>query len=241
MENSESIPVLPEDDMPQPIQKNAKLFKFILYTSKVEIKFNSLVRLLYYSSILEISLWIIGFLLFIVSPSEMYLVWLLIIHVGKGIFGIILLSSFPKTFDIMEGVAQDPNFAEDKIVDMIKKEINSSFLTQWEMNKTRFFTYVILTLCCCVIDVIIFIVQVAKWGNDEWILNQTCMLLTIVIFLLGDVVYFLWFFTLQFSLPDDIVGPIKKALFGSVKDIRNFFSLKAGQKNNQERNVEVRA
>ena len=51
-----------------PIQKNGKLFKFILYTTKVEIKFNSLIRLIYNTSILEIALWILGFTLFIASP-----------------------------------------------------------------------------------------------------------------------------------------------------------------------------
>jgi len=40
----------------EPIQKDGKLFKFILYTTKVEIKFNSLIKLIYNTSIMEIAL-----------------------------------------------------------------------------------------------------------------------------------------------------------------------------------------
>ena len=81
----------------QPIQKDGKLFKFILYTTKVEIKFNSLIRLIYNTSILEIALWVLGFTLFVASPKDMYLIWILIVHIAKGILGMILLRRMPKS------------------------------------------------------------------------------------------------------------------------------------------------
>ena len=48
---------------------------------------------------------------------------------------------------------------------------------------------------------------------------QTCMLFTILIFIITDVIYFLWFFTLQFTFPPEIMNPIKKAIFGSLGDL----------------------
>ena len=122
----------------QPIQKDGKLFKFILYTTKVEIKFNSLIRLIYNTSIFEISLWVLGFFLFIASPKDMYLIWFLVVHIGKGVIGIILLNKMPKTYEIMENVAKNPNFDEDKIIDLIKKEIKETFILKWEENKCLF-------------------------------------------------------------------------------------------------------
>ena len=47
-----------------PIQKNTKLFKFILYTTKIEVKFNSIVKFVYNISILEIAIWIAGLFIF---------------------------------------------------------------------------------------------------------------------------------------------------------------------------------
>ena len=203
----------------QPIQKDGKLFKFILYTTKVEIKFNSLIRLIYNTSIFEIALWIIGFLLFVASPKDMYLIWILIVHIGKGVIGIILLNKMPKTYEIMENVAKNPNFDESKIIELIEKEIKDFFLIKWEENKNKFFIYLISTIVCLVIDLIIFIAQVSAFGKNEWLLMQTCMLFTILIFIITDVIYFLWFFTLQFTFPPEIMNPIKKAIFGSIGDL----------------------
>ena len=203
----------------QPIQKDGKLFKFILYTTKTEIKFNSLIRLIYNTSIFEIALWIVGFLLFVASPKDMYLIWILIVHIAKGTIGIILLNKMPKTYEIMENVAKNPNFDENKIIELIEKEIKDFFLIKWEENKNKFFIYLISTIVCLSIDLIIFIAQVAAFGKDEWLLMQTCMLFTILIFIITDVIYFLWFFTLQFTFPPEIMNPIKKAIFGSIGDL----------------------
>ncbi len=210
----------------QPIQKDGKLFKFILYTTKVEIKFNSLIRLIYNTSIFEISLWIVGFLLFVASPKDMYLIWILIIHIAKGVIGIILLNKMPKTYEIMENVAKNPNFDENKIIELIEKEIKDFFMIKWEENKNKFFIYLISTIVCLVIDLIIFIAQVSAFGKDEWLLMQTCMLFTILIFIITDVIYFLWFFTLQFTFPPEIMIPIKKAIFGSISDLSSLVKQK---------------
>ena len=203
----------------QPIQKDGKLFKFILYTTKVEIKFNSLIRLIYNTSILEIALWVLGFTLFVASPKDMYLIWILIVHIAKGILGMTLLKRMPKTYEILENVAQNPNFDESKIIDLIEMEIKDSFINKWQQNKNLFFFYLLSNYVNLVIDVIIFIAQIVAFGKDEWLLMQTCMIMTILIFIIIDVIYFLWFFTLQFTFPPEIMNPVKKAISGSIEDL----------------------
>ena len=203
----------------QPIQKDGKLFKFILYTTKVEIKFNSLIRLIYNTSILEIALWVLGFTLFVASPKDMYLIWILIVHIAKGILGMTLLKRMPKTYEILENVAQNPNFDESKIIDLIEMEIKDSFINKWQQNKNLFFFYLLSNYVNLAIDVIIFIAQIVAFGKDEWLLMQTCMIMTILIFIIIDVIYFLWFFTLQFTFPPEIMNPVKKAISGSIEDL----------------------
>ena len=205
----------------EPIQKDGRLFKFILYTTKIEIKFNSLIRLIFNTSISEISLWILGFLLFIASPKDMYLIFFLIVHVGKGVVGLILLNKMPKTFEILEKVAGNPNFDEKKIIDLLKKEMNDTFMTKWEENKRMFLIYLVGNILCLVIDLIIFITQICSFGKEEWLLMQTCMLFTILAFIISDVIYFLWVLTLNFTFPPEIFNPIKKAIFGRMDDLNN--------------------
>ena len=216
----------------EPIQKDGKLFKFILYTTKVEIKFNSLIRLIYNTSIFEMAMWVLGFLLFIASPKDMYLIWFLVVHIAKGAIGLILLNKMPKTYEILENVAKNPNFDESKIIELIEKEIKDFFIIKWGESKNKFFLYLVSTIACLVIDLIIFIAQVSAFGKDEWLLMQTCMLFTILVFIITDVIYFLWFFTLQFTFPPEIMNPIKKAIFGSIGDLSTLVKQRIGLSRN---------
>jgi hypothetical protein len=216
----------------EPIQKDGKLFKFILYTTKVEIKFNSLIRLIFNTSIFEMAMWVLGFLLFIASPKDMYLVWFLIVHVAKGAIGLILLNKMPKTYEILENVAKNPNFEESKIIELIEKEIKDFFIIKWGENRNKFFLYLVSTITCLVIDLVIFIAQVSAFGKEEWLLMQTCMLFTILVFIITDVIYFLWFFTLQFTFPPEIMNPIKKAIFGSIEDLSTLVKQRIGLSRN---------
>ena len=216
----------------EPIQKDGKLFKFILYTTKVEIKFNSLIRLIYNTSIFEMAMWVLGFLLFIASPKDMYLIWFLVVHIAKGAIGLILLNNMPKTYEILENVAKNPNFEESKIIELIEKEIKDFFIIKWGESRNKFFLYLVSTIACLVIDLIIFIAQVSAFGKDEWLLMQTCMLFTILVFIITDVIYFLWFFTLQFTFPPEIMNPIKKAIFGSIGDLSNLVKQRIGLSRN---------
>ena len=223
----------------QPIQKDGKLFKFILYTTKVEIKFNSLIRLIYNTSILEIALWVLGFTLFVASPKDMYLIWILIVHIAKGILGMILLKRMPKTYEILENVAQNPNFDESKIIDLIEMEIKDSFINKWQQNKNLFFFYLLSNYVNLAIDVIIFIAQIVAFGKDEWLLMQTCMMMTILIFIIIDVIYFLWFFTLQFTFPPEIMNPVKKAISGSIEDLTKLVKEKIKWKSSNNINNDI--
>ncbi len=166
-----------------PIQKNSRLFKFILYTSKIEIKSNSLIKMIYSTSLFEIALWLVGLLLFISSPGNMYLILVLCVHPFKGILGLFILGSMPKTFEIIENLAKNPNFEEDKILDMITSQIRETFLERWTQNKNKLLWYLISTIFCLVVDFVIFIVQICMFGNDDWFLMQTSLLFIIIVFI----------------------------------------------------------
>lgn len=166
-----------------PIQKNSRLFKFILYTSKVEIKSNSLMKMIYSTSLFELALWVVGLLLFITSPSNMYLIWVLIIHLVKAILGLILLNAMPKTYEIIENLARNPNFEEEKIMELITAQVRETFMERWTQNKNKLLWYLIANIFCLIVDIVIFIVQVVIFGRDEWFLMQTSLLFIIIVFI----------------------------------------------------------
>ena len=114
-----------------PIQKNTKLFKFILYTTKIEVKFNSIVKFIYNISILEIAIWIAGLFIFFSKHSDLFLIWFLIVHIPKGALGLCLLNVMPKTYKIMENVATNPEYDEKIITEQINNQIKGIFITRF--------------------------------------------------------------------------------------------------------------
>ena len=103
---------------------------------------------------------------------------------------------------------------------MIQAQIKETFIKKWTEKKKYFFLYLVFTIVCVIIDFIILIIQLAVFKSNSWNLMNTCMIFVILVFIISDVVYFLWFFTLEFSLPAEIIDPIKKALFGTVTDLK---------------------
>ena len=68
---------------------------------------------------------------------------------------------------------------------------------------------------------------------------QTCMIFTILIFIITDIIYFLWYITLQFSFPPEIMNPIKKAISGSAMELKELLANKIGfLKRQQSNNIE---
>jgi hypothetical protein len=167
----------------KPIHKNANLLKFILYTTKFEIKSNSLIKMIFTTSLFEFFLWFVGFLLFISSPSTMYLIMVLIIHPVKAIAGFILLNNIPKTYEIIENASKNPNFKEDEIIDLIKDQIKEMFVQRWTDKKKSLLVYFLITILALIFDVIIFIVQIIIFGNIKLLLMESTMMLIILIFL----------------------------------------------------------
>ena len=206
----------------QPIQKNTKLFKYILYTSKVEIKSNSFIKMVYTTSVLEIALWLVGLLLFISNPRNFYAIWILLIHLTKGILGLILLNHLPKTFEIIDALYKKENLDEEKIIETIDIIIKETFFERWTQNKTKLLIYFIMTILCLLSDCVIFFVQLFLFGNPNYLM-QVIILFLILIFFISDVIYLLWFITLRFSFPNDMVAPINSAILGSILDLKEMF------------------
>ena len=190
------------------------------------LNYKHLIRLIYNTSLYELFSWVITFCLFLTSPKDMYYTWILTVHILKAVLGLILLNKMPKTFEIIENIAKNPNFSEDKIIDLIKKEIKETFLIKWGENKGKFLAYLIITIICFAIDFILCITQIIEFGKNEWLLRQACMLFFLFIFITMDVIYFIWFFTLQFSLPEDIISSVRKAIIGSIDDLKIYVNNK---------------
>lgn len=182
-----------EDEF-RPIQRNEKLFKFILNSTKIEMKENSLINMIYLISISEIGLWVICLLLFFYSPASFFLSWVLTIHLAKGIFGLIVLHYMPKTYEVIEKISAQPDFDENTIVDVIYFELKTFYTRLWTENKIKMFTYFILTIIAMAIDISCLIYHIVKSKNN--VPEYMSLMILIEIILLGNNCFYLNLITL---------------------------------------------
>lgn len=170
-----------------PIQQKSTIFKFLLYTTKVEIKANSLIKMIYHSSLYETGIWFVGFLIFLTNPSQLFYIWFLVLHVPRSYLGLLLLKYMPKTYEIIENLSKHQEFDEDKLVSILETQIRDSFIARWADNKLKFYFYLLSTIICTTIDLIMLIVMVVIFGNDRYILMEICLLF-VTIPLLGNII-----------------------------------------------------
>jgi len=164
-------------------------------------------------------LWFICLVLFIFSPQSFFLTWALTIHLAKGTFGLIVLYYLPKTYEVIERVANKSDVDENKISDEITSELRNYFMQRWEENKCKLLTFFILNILSLIMDLVVFFYHV--FANRDIAGKEYMMIMVLIsfIYIVIDCVYFLWLVTLRFTLPAFITNPMKSAMLGMMSEM----------------------
>ena len=66
---------------------------------KIQSSVSTFVTIMLWVSVSEILLWCGAFLSFCAAPARMTIIWLQIAHLGRGVFGILVLLKLPRSHD----------------------------------------------------------------------------------------------------------------------------------------------
>jgi hypothetical protein len=159
------------NQQPPKKKKNRTLqfYKFLHYAIKLEIKMCELIDVIRFSNQSEISIWIVSLVLYFNAPSSYQntFVWLHIIHLVRGIIGMIVLLKLPKSYKVVEAMNVSDNEMETKIFndiarDVIKKEV----VDKLQGMRGLLICYFVLTFVNFVFDVIDFFYSLEKINDD---------------------------------------------------------------------------
>ncbi len=175
-----------DDEQPQPKKKNRTLqfYKFLLYSMKVEIKMHEFMDLVRFSNQSEISLWILSFVLYVNSPEEHrnYLIWFHLIHVIRGIMGMLLMLYLPRSYNIVESMNVDNTQMETKLFNDIAREVvDREVVSKLKNMKGKLIFYFILTFINFTLDVIDFFNCLSYLGRDNLVENDEIIYITMLI------------------------------------------------------------
>jgi hypothetical protein len=161
-------------------------FKFLNYNTKIEMHYDQFALMIYWTSILDIVLFLIS-LFFIGFTSS--LVFVLIVHVARGVVGFCLIKNMPLTHQVIDNL----NGFEDDSLEIISNKLTIEFKKQLNLTeeklKTCLVMYFISCILCLIIDVIGVMLVITRLNAKEDT-GLFFFLLIVMIVLLGKIMLF---------------------------------------------------
>ena len=163
-------------------KEKLSFFSFLMYSTKAEVYICEFYMLLFWVSLLEIFLYLIGLALFISSPHDFSEFWAFTTHLIRAILGLILLKRLPNSSTVIEEVKE----FEQSTVEDVQGRILETFKNILTNNKHRLrpliIAYFVFTIIDILIDNIIFFFLLDKWADNEYSLDNIIALVLIVAF-----------------------------------------------------------
>jgi len=212
------------------LQNSSKLAKIFSFLNIVECKLNSYMRLVYSTSLYEIVLFCISIFLYVsLPPTPISLFYFLIVvfHLVKGLIGLVLLNSLPKTYQICEHYTWEMShtkLSDDKkdLVESIKNSGKEVMVSGLLNSKCWITSYFVLNIIGIVLDFIIFWLFFYSNSSTQIYLLESSIFLMIIVLFFGGLIYFFWFITIKFSFSTEVSDMIKQTLTGSSKLLEEY-------------------
>lgn len=160
---------------------------------------NQFHNVLFWLSIEEFSLLCLLLIFFMRAPGHMWFFLLNLAHIPRGFLGFQIQKRVPKSHDLIEALR--PRTDEESQLQMtfvqyelrVQSIIVSKVKEIYGRIQYKLRVYFILTMVCCVADVIAFIVQLVRFSKLEGDEKSDVLLLsTCYLFLIIDFYYACW-------------------------------------------------
>jgi hypothetical protein len=187
----------------------------------------------------EIFVWIISIVVHFNGTGDYPLVWLHLVHVIRGLLGIVISSKLPKSYELVEQIDVNDPVMENKIFnDVIRDTVKQNILPRLQDLKGYLLAYFALTFCNFMIDIVDFLYIISNLTSSSSRQLDTIVFLVLVfVYLVIDLSYVFWTNSLKYSYSPDMLSPINEAFSGVVQKLKNRFKL--GRKRPEEEAKEI--
>ena len=175
----------------------------------------------YYNSIVELIGWFVGFLVFLSFPSGMALIWLHMLHVPRGIFGLFIwVTKFPQASTIISKISEfDDNEMQEqwkfeKIAFHIRDNFKEYVIKEARHTQKYLFVYFIISAIWASIDFIGLFIQIILFGTSDNVYEPLFMMALVSIFVVTNLSYFLYLGTFTYRIPPKFRSDVYKAILG---------------------------
>jgi hypothetical protein len=114
---------------------------------------------MFWSSLIELGLFFLGFVLFCAVPELMAFIWLHTLHIPRAFIGFCILKRLPRSHDIVDMLQiPDDHYSIPQLTLLLKESMSRIFITYSEKCKKLLLAYGILTSIAIFFDLVEFII-----------------------------------------------------------------------------------
>lgn len=186
---------------------------------KIEFIMLELTNNMFWCPNLELLLMIVGFIFFVVDSNEMGTIWWFLPHIVKGVIGILLLRTIPKTHEIIKNANIPPNskLTIEDTFDTLLKSAHTGldhFTTSMRKYLKIYFGMTVLTL---LIDVLVWLSSIKDMGTkDVSPYGDTALLAISTCYVILDGYYIAWVNSLRHRVPPYVSAAVMQAALGTM-------------------------
>jgi hypothetical protein len=160
---------------------------------KAELALAQFVTLLLWTSFSEMFLWCGLFLTFCAAASHTGIIWLQIVHLARGVLGFLLCFKFPRSHEMLEGLAlENKAYDVESLKSRIQFSLSVQIIDKAEENKRWLWLYSGATLWCFLTDIMCFAIQYRWYEEGQIDYTNLWMMVVSLMYLLFDVIYIFW-------------------------------------------------
>ena len=168
-----------QDEILPAKKKNRTLqfYKFLLNAMKLEISMNEFMKLVKYSNQGEIAIWILSIILYYSGNLDFPLVWLHLIHVVRGILGMVISYKLPRSYELVDSMIIDD---KANFNDIVRESVKQTILPRLKALKGLLLTYFSLTFVNFMVDIVDFLYIISNF-NTEKQQKQMCAIVFLIL------------------------------------------------------------
>lgn len=184
--------------------------RWVLFSIKVEITLNEFRFLIYWTSLIELGLMAIAFVLLLISRR--FWIFLHILHFIRPFLGFKVLSALPKSHDVFEELPSLTN----------STEMQPIIYAHFKRAHNQMTKFIVISGICMLLDVIgciISFIVLNDRQNSDFFYGIVAWL-----FLCFDSLLIFWYNTLRWMYPDAIWQNLRQMMKSGLSEVQSFLS-----------------
>jgi hypothetical protein len=178
---------------------------------------------LFWTSILEVSIFLFFQVLFLTNPSRMVGLYFHIVHLPRGAVGLFLVKVMPNSHDMLKEIRipSDAKIPFGKIADKVMGGAVTCVQQFSDKCQKLLLAYGVLTIITLTLDLISFFREISAYGSKLWedAFADVSLLVLASVLIALDLFYFAWIFCTVLKFPRTYTKYLIFGLCGIFKHI----------------------